>query len=164
MFAMRHTVICLVLLAACDSDSTAPDPIEPDFVTPAMVNGTWRLTFSDRCGTASPPTFFVTVQFRDDGETGPVGSFWVADDSPLEGAVSGQIRFSDGHVDLHLLGLLNPFNQSALLLSGTMTSDERFSGAARDPAPGFTTVLGACDYVVFGRRVLDDDDRIGNGA
>ena len=155
---MRHTVISLILLAACDSDSTEPDLIEPDFVTPARVNGTWLLTFAETsCGTSSSPTFFLTVQFRDDGQTGSVGSFWVARNSSLEGAASGQIRFSDGHVDLHLFGQVNQVNQfvvnqSAMLLSGTMTANERFSGTARDPAPGFSSILGTCDYVVFGRR------------
>jgi hypothetical protein len=156
---MRHTVVCLILLAACDSDSTEPDLIEPDFVTPARVNGTWWLTFIETCGAPSPPLIQLTVQFRDDGQTGSVGSFWVADDSSLEGPANGQIRFSDGHVDMQLWGLVNQFvvNQSALLLSGTMTAHEQFSGAARDPAPGFGSVLpaGTCNYVVSGRRVID---------
>ena len=152
---LHYMVMSLMLLAACDSDSTEPNVPEPDFVTPARVNGTWWLTFSESCGTPTPPLVYVTVQFRDDGQTGPVGTFWVAGNSSREGAANGQIRFSDGHVDLHLFGAVSQFDQSALLLSGTMTWNGRFSGAARDPAPGFSPLFGACEYLVFGRRVGD---------
>ena len=156
----------------------ALDSIEPDFafVTPARINGTWWLTFAETCGVSpttapvvapSPPLFYVTVQFRDDGQTGPVGSYWVAGSSslqgagssPLQGAASGQIRFSDGHVDLQLWGPVNQF-QTAMLLSGTMTANEgfeTFSGTARDPAPGYNSILRTCDYIVFGQRTQVGD-------
>ena len=155
----------LILLAAC-SDADELDPIEPDvaFVTPAQVNGTWRLTFSETCRTSTPampvvepslPPFFVTVQFREDGQTNAVGSYWIAVDSFLEGAATGQIRFIDGHVDLQLWGMVNQFDQTAMLLSGRMTANDTFSGVARDPAPGFFPIVRTCDYVVVGRRSVN---------
>jgi len=163
--SIRLAVTSLVLLAAC-SDADEFDPIAPDvdFVTPAEVNGTWRLTFSETCRTSTPaapvvepslPPFFVTVQFRDDGQTNTVGSFWIAVDSFLEGAATGQIRFSDGHVDLQLWGMVNQFDQSAMLISGKMTANDTFSGVARDPAPGFVPIVRNCDYLVVGRRRTD---------
>lgn len=141
----RHAVVTGILLAACDTT-------EPSGLTPADVNGTWNLSFTEACGAPSTTAFHLTVSFLDDGQTGTVGSYWVVGSSSLQRAATGQIRFSDGKMDLLLWGQIN---QSALALTGTVTEGGQFSGTARDPAPGYggVFVLGSvCDYTVAGTK------------
>ena len=143
--AKRGLVFC-TLVVACSGGSS-----EPTGLTGADANGTWALTFASACGSPSSTIFYVTLGFRDDGQTGDVGSYWVIGTGSLQRAATGQIRFSDGQVDVHLWGTRN---QSAVRLSGTMRRGGEFTGTARDPAPGYSSVFsfGTCDFTVSGRR------------
>ena len=143
---LRQLVMVLTVCAACSSTS-----VEPDAVTPADVNGVWRLELTKQqlCSTPSVMIGQLTLFFTEGGQADSANSVWNLANPVTQGVATGQLRFRDAVLELTLWEYPHI---SGIRLSGVFTNG-RFSGAAQDPAPGYETVFSmSCNYSVQGTR------------